>query len=494
MISASIIFQIQNALQTYIINRLHTGNQFIDALLVTFIVSFVSYFVSKHVYVIAQLRRYFSCKDDSLVLPRYKTVQRPYYDLNITNEDYESFIWYISEVEPMKKGHGCLCTTVDNNDKIKKQNTTLVPAKNTSAKILLGQHLVSYALLENEPTKENSNKNERIVINGNKKCSINDLSIHLGDVRKRYNMYKEQLQKVPKMFRLHRNRDKPNDRIFVWKGVPTHSTKSFDTVVLNAELKTMLQTDVERFLQSGKWYSDMAISYKRGFMLYGPAGTGKTSLVLAISNLAEYDIYCMDLSKINSDSELDEAFEQLPDKCTVLCEDIDCMTDIVKKREYQKVQIETKESNSNGNSNNNDVDRSKKSTLSLSSLLNHLDGVCNNHGRIYVMTTNHIEHLDSALIRPGRIDVSVPMNNCSIEQICGLFKMYYTSDDNESYKSYMHTLKSAMISCHYKDELSPASVSSILQQHISAPHSAISELRKRVEKAKNEENTFVKTI
>lgn len=137
------------------------------------------------------------------------------------------------------------------------------------------------------------------------------------------------------------------------------------------------------------------IPYKRDYLLFGPPGTGKSSFSLSLAGKHELDIYTLQLSNI-SDTMLMRLFAELPPRCIVLLEDVD--TAGVGRRDSV------------------DADQEKESKLAvtLSGLLNVLDGVSSQEGRILIMTTNYIEHLDEALIRPGRSDKKKFISNLPI--------------------------------------------------------------------------------
>jgi chaperone BCS1 len=156
------------------------------------------------------------------------------------------------------------------------------------------------------------------------------------------------------------------------------------------ELKSDILKDVDEFLDQGMqgWYQERGIPHKQGYLLFGPPGTGKSSFSLSLAGKHEWDIYTLQLSN-NSDSTLLNLFSELPAHCIVLLEDV--YTAGAKRRDSFDADQE------------NDL----KSAVTLSGLLNVIDGVSSQEGRIFIMTTNHIEHLDEALIRPGRSDKKI---------------------------------------------------------------------------------------
>lgn len=212
-----------------------------------------------------------------------------------------------------------------------------------------------------------------------------------------------------------------------WESYSTGNYKRFNNIIMRPERLDSLTKDVTSFLESEDSYKKRGVSWCRGYLFHGEPGCGKTSLVKAIANEAKMDIYCMDLSIIENDQEMRTMFRKIPAKALVLFEDIDTSTDIVKKRNgatnptvppiimpAESSQIESI--------------FVKKKTLSLSALLNELDGVTCNHGRVVIMTTNHIEVLDPALIRPGRIDVQMELKRANLQEISQAYKLYADKD------------------------------------------------------------------
>ncbi|PVH68428.1 P-loop containing nucleoside triphosphate hydrolase protein, partial [Cadophora sp. DSE1049] len=136
----------------------------------------------------------------------------------------------------------------------------------------------------------------------------------------------------------------------------------------------------------------------KGESLYGPPGTGKSSLTCAIAGTCDLDIYILNISSLD-DSSLGKLFSELPANCVVLVEDIDAVN-ATQSRQRGTVETGQDETGSKGKS---------QGRVSLSALLNVLDGVGSQEGRVLIMTTNHAERLDTALIRPGRVDMKLAL-------------------------------------------------------------------------------------
>ncbi len=121
--------------------------------------------------------------------------------------------------------------------------------------------------------------------------------------------------------------------------------------------------------------------YRRGYLLEGPPGTGKSSVSFIIASSTGLPLFVLVLIPKMNDNDLSMLFQRLPQHCIVLIEDVDVIAI----------------------HHNTDI-TSKNSGVSLAGLLNILDGIYAQEGRIIVITTNHSEKLDRALIRPGRVD------------------------------------------------------------------------------------------
>ena len=170
-------------------------------------------------------------------------------------------------------------------------------------------------------------------------------------------------------------------------------------MILRDTCKEDLLVDIKEFQKSESWYAKNGVPYRRGYLLHGPPGNGKSSTITAIASKLGLNICVLTLStKSMSDETLLTLCEEVPRNSLILLEDIDCASD----------------------------DREKNDdTLTLSGLLNALDGVVATEGRIMFMTTNYREKLDPALIRPGRCDVEMLLDCATEQQAEELFMHFY---------------------------------------------------------------------
>jgi chaperone BCS1 len=204
-----------------------------------------------------------------------------------------------------------------------------------------------------------------------------------------------------------------------WYRVQAYAPRSLDSVILKSGEKERLIQDIGKFKRSRSRYRRLGVPYHRGYLLYGPPGTGKTSLVSAIAAKFEMSIYAVNLAQFN-DRTLVSAINDVPPKSVILFEDIDCMRS-GKARELVEPIAVDKERN-RGKDKSEVLDALG---VTLSGLLSVLDGFHAPENVLFVMTSNRIENLDAALLRPGRIDYRLYMGAATIEQKIELYRRFF---------------------------------------------------------------------
>ena len=239
-----------------------------------------------------------------------------------------------------------------------------------------------------------------------------------------------------------------------WKQVLDRPVRDMRTVVMDQQQKLALLDDINEYLRPGttRWYANRGIPLRRGYLFYGPPGTGKTSLSFALAGVFGLGIYVISLKEPDlTEENLAELFSSLPRRCIVLLEDIDSaglrrpINQIKQEEKADKDDENGQEDDDNESSNkkghssdwkvsdlakalkiegsNNDENKG----ISLSGLLNVIDGVASHEGHLIIMTTNAPNSLDDALMRPGRIDFQVGFTNATTVQVEELFiRMYET--------------------------------------------------------------------
>jgi mitochondrial chaperone BCS1 len=247
--------------------------------------------------------------------------------------------------------------------------------------------------------------------------------------------------------------------------------RDIGTVYFDQDVKNQLFADIEKYLDPNnrRFYMARGIPYRRGYLLHGPPGTGKTSLSLALAGHFGLALHLVHMPSIMDDTELEQLFSSLPPLCVVLLEDIDAMG---MKRNKDKSPNE--EDNEQKTSNYFGPPRGG----TLSGLLTVLDGIASQEGRIVLMTSNFADKLDKALIRPGRVDRMIFLGhispNTAMQMFIGMFSPAPESTDASVDLSDDGIKKLALDFSSYIPEnmFTPAQIQEYLLQYRDSPEDA----------------------
>lgn len=202
-----------------------------------------------------------------------------------------------------------------------------------------------------------------------------------------------------------------------WRYVAKRAGRSLETLVYPSDIGNVVLADLKRFYNEKNWYQSRGIPWRRGYLLYGEPGNGKTSLVLA-SEL-QLDIYSINLgNKAMSDERLGFLLSNVPERSIVLIEEIDTWFE--------------------GRKASND-------SFTFAGILNALDGVTSSEGRVLFITTNHHENLDAALIRPGRVDLQIYLGNADAEQIETMVCKFFPASTPEFTSQFVRSIPSGRV-------------------------------------------------
>ncbi|KAK7341461.1 hypothetical protein VNO80_24391 [Phaseolus coccineus] len=193
-------------------------------------------------------------------------------------------------------------------------------------------------------------------------------------------------------------------RVELWQGVNLEHPATLATVAMDSDLKEMIIRDLDMFVERKGLYKSVGKAWKRGYLLSGPPGTGKSSLIAAMANYLNFDVYDLELTSVRRNSELRKLLMATRNRSILVVEDIDCSLHLQDR--IAKPTSSQPHSHSFHN---------PPSQVTLSGFLNFIDGLWSSCGdeRIMVFTTNHKDKLDPALLRPGRMDVHIDMTYCT---------------------------------------------------------------------------------
>jgi ATP-dependent 26S proteasome regulatory subunit len=323
--------------------------------------------------------------------------------------------------------------------------------------------------------------------------TTDQLRSYLDDIKQKYTIHvKNKLGNKRYYFNMHQltvpvNMDNKKDLTrlppyfaFVMKQFQTN--RKFSN--LFGEDIEIIRNRVNFFCKNRKWYDEKGIPYTLGLLLSGAPGTGKTSTIKCLANETNRHICNINLNNDMTKTQLENLFfnENLSvinpilgqtetyciplDQRIYVLEDVDCQSDIVMERTLKMNQPEPIMSSDDLNKepivNSNKVD--------LSFLLNLLDGVLENPGRIVIMTSNHPDTLDSALIRPGRIDVIAKFRNCSNTTIKDMIEFFYDIKLSEEDIERIYILQEEIIT--------PAELSKVMFEHFTDVQATIDHMEK----------------
>jgi hypothetical protein len=191
-----------------------------------------------------------------------------------------------------------------------------------------------------------------------------------------------------------------------WYARSWRPRRPLGSIVLADTMLEDLIDDMREFMASENWYALRGVPHRRGYLLHGPPGNGKTTLVTAAAGELGLSVAVLGLSsKTLGDDGLRTVVDNLPIGTVLLIEDVDCA--FGPKRES-----------------------GEQTGVTLSGLLNALDGVSSKEGRILFLTTNHPERLDAALVRPGRVDRTFHLGNTTADQARRLFLWFYAGRED----------------------------------------------------------------
>jgi len=222
------------------------------------------------------------------------------------------------------------------------------------------------------------------------------------------------------MYKLKVTGNKKKERYISWVRNKFITNKTMENTIVTEQVKKLYYDDLNKFINDKDKYYKKGIPYKRGYLLHGEPGCGKTSLIKAVAHDLNLPIFMLDLSALLDNSELMAAMNELnyhinsDEPYLLVFEDLD-RTKIFKYMTNDRYYgYEDDGTNTNHG-------------ITQDCILNILDGIDECHGRITIITTNDVIKVKKfkSLIRPGRIDISINITYCTIDQIKRILQYYF---------------------------------------------------------------------
>ncbi|KAI8072562.1 P-loop containing nucleoside triphosphate hydrolase protein [Gongronella butleri] len=186
-----------------------------------------------------------------------------------------------------------------------------------------------------------------------------------------------------------------------WTYRQTLEPRGLDSVNLAPGIKERLISDIRRFLVQKDYFLSRGIPYHRGYLLFGPPGTGKTSIIQALAGHLRLDMSVLKVSTLaetNADAQFIQAIEKLSSHSILVIEDFD---------------------------------HSRIGKLKVSTILNALDGLDSKSGTIVFMTANDVNKIEPAILRPGRMDKKINLGYAVHRQLTEMFWRIFALDKDE---------------------------------------------------------------
>ena len=459
-----------NILNMIIFDKFKSGVPIIDALVTTVVLTISTYllqFINKTLYDLIEIIKTINFEQvfykKNIVEYEGKIgLSTTYYDnnLNQTNTFSNRFkaLWLhiIQNVSDNSSINHIKEYSFDNsNSKNQRDVGIYMVIQNTNFLISKEHQIYAYTKISNEEKdEEKKSKNKNVV-------KIEKINIQLFSYKSNINTIKEFVENITnnylasiddlrdnKRFIYTLNKAKyEENRYELWDENVFSSTRQFNNIFFND--KTLLIKKIDFFLNNKDWYFNKGIPYSIGIGMHGPPGTGKTSLIKAIANYTDRHVIVISLKLIKTKKQLDSIFFEERynydnkkgsigfDKKIIVFEDIDCIGDIVLNREKKKnksitgfgKKLDFEELTNKSKVNVGDlletIVATEKATekvvdlpkmlledepITLDDILNIWDGIRETPGRIMIISSNHYHDLDPALIRPGRIDVTLELS------------------------------------------------------------------------------------
>jgi len=463
-----------NMINMIIFDKIKTGKPVIDAIITIMILTFSTYifqFINKNIlfYIETIKNKHYNIKflfyNKHIVEYEGKLyVGTNYYDnllqqTNSFSNNFKALCYYI--IENMNNNDSVrhikefsFLNIFNNSSKNNNKNYgTYMVIQNTNFLVSKEYEIYAYTMISSqnsEDSKENRKKTykiENIVIQlYSYKSNINIIKQFVEDITNNYLNSIDEIRDNKKFIYTLTKTKYEESRYEMWDENMFLTTRQFNNIFF--ENKEQILNKINFFINNKDWYFEKGIPYSLGIGLHGPPGTGKTSLIKAIANYTNRHIIVISLKLIKTKQQLESIFFEERynsdnikssvgfNKKIIVFEDIDCIGNIVMNREKQTqhnkelIKIDNEHTIVGtlletiiNNEKQTDLPNllSEYEPITLDDILNLWDGIRETPGRIMIISSNRYYELDPALIRPGRIDITLNLSYVSHKIILEMY-------------------------------------------------------------------------
>lgn len=476
-------------------DKFKTGNPLYDTIIATllatlsgYIINYIRGFLTNYTFLCINLENIYNIfyNTNGIIIEGCKTFSTCRFDGPSTSAIYSTRFKAICEhiisnidtfdtVHQIKETYCTFQSSANYSDRNKPCDIYMINQQNP---ILLDENIfarvdIDYQDYEGQNTKTNV-KTEKITLRIYSYVhSISYLKVYIENITAKFiASIKENRENSRFIYSLdNTDIDNENGVLKCWHEYKFESSRTFQNMFFDGKQK--LVEHIDHFLSNRDWYDSKGIPYSLGIGLHGPPGTGKTSCIKAIAKYTNRHIIVISLKLIKTKKQLETFFfedrysddnsrNSIPfDKKIIVFEDIDCIGDIVMERSKKPCKVNTRSSISKQEGNNlkssnivikqeganlkssNILIKQPEDPITLDDILNLWDGIRETPGRILIISSNHYNKLDSALTRPGRIDISHELTNASHKTITdiyyNLFKKTIHKTDLNSINEYFYS-------------------------------------------------------
>ena len=458
-------------------NQIKTGDPIIDTFLTTIILCIFSW--SVNLIYDNQINRLFSnfCFDDikffflqenTIIIEGQRSAITSCYsytqNISAAYSDRFKAVWnhIIKNIEnnksiyKIKENHTNYQSSVSSNNDDRRKNLDVFMVYQNNH-FLIDHFIYAKAEIQHESEKDEKEKTnvrtDKIILYiYSYKYSMPELIKYIDEITEKYlSSIKHNRANKKFIYSLDKVELTDNDSKFdCWREDLFESARTFNNIFFDG--KKQLIDKIDFFLHNKNWYYDKGIPYSLGIGLHGPPGTGKTSFIKALANYTNRHIIVISLKLIKTKTQLEKLFFENTynndnehysidwNKKILVFEDIDCIGDIILNREEKennknKMYKDKKINQKNEvvkvgdiiqticelNETTPSVSLSKEQLITLDDILNLWDGIRETPGRILIISSNHYDKLDPALVRPGRIDITHELSNASHNTISDIY-------------------------------------------------------------------------